>query len=200
MILQKMTNKFLLKSFSLLVFVLFLISSCGDNYVPKPHGYLRTTFPHRAYQVFDSVGFPYKFVYPKYSKIQKDTSRIAQPFWIDVNFQRFNAKLHISYHHVNKNMYEILEDVRNLAYKHTVKADAIKEIRYENPSRNVYGIIYDIRGNAASSLQFFLTDSTQHFLRGAFYFNARPNIDSLQTSIDFFRTDIDSLIKSVQWK
>ena len=80
-----------------------------------------------------------------------------------------------------------MEESRKFAYDHTIKADAINEKIYINPSQKVYGTIYYIQGNAASSIQFFLTDSTKHFLRGALYFNETPNIDSLQPVIDFIR-------------
>jgi len=89
---------------------------------------------------------------------------------------------------------------RALAYKHTLKADAITEKVFIKPEQNVYGTVYEISGNAASSLQFFLTDSTNHYLRGALYFNAEPNKDSLAPLIDFVREDIIVLIESFEWK
>ena len=45
--------------------------------------------------------------------------------------------------------------------------------------------MYDLKGNTASSLQFFVTDSTRNFLRGSLYFNAEPNKDSLAPVMDF---------------
>jgi gliding motility-associated lipoprotein GldD len=184
----------------ILIFILVFVTACSHDYMPKPHGYMRVGFPPRAFQTFDSAGYPYKFVYPKYCRVTKDSSRIAKPWWVDVEFVKYNAKVHISYHDIRKDMSEMLEDVHNLAYKHAVKADAIKKVIIEDESRKMWGLIYDIRGNSASSLQFFLTDSTRHFLRGALYFNVTPNIDSLQPIIDHFRVDIDTLIRSVRWK
>jgi gliding motility-associated lipoprotein GldD len=67
-------------------------------------------------------------------------------------------------------------------------------------SSKVYGLLYDIEGNTASGLQFYLTDSTHHFLRGALYFNASPNIDSLKLVLDFIREDVLQLIKTTKWK
>ncbi|NOZ45910.1 MAG: gliding motility lipoprotein GldD, partial [Chlorobi bacterium] len=69
-----------------------------------------------------------------------------------------------------------------------------------NYDDNVYGILYDIKGNAASSINFFVTDSTQHFLRGALYFNSKPNKDSLAPVVDFIRKDIVHLMETFKWK
>jgi gliding motility-associated lipoprotein GldD len=101
---------------------------------------------------------------------------------------------------VDHNLFQYTEDSRALAYKHTIKADAINETVYTNPGHRVYGILYDIKGNAASSLQFYLTDSVRHFLRGSLYFNVEPNKDSLAPVIAYFREDIVHLIESFEWK
>jgi gliding motility-associated lipoprotein GldD len=69
-----------------------------------------------------------------------------------------------------------------------------------NEKERVYGILYDIKGNSASSLQFYLTDSSRHFFRGALYFNVQPNKDSLAPVIDYFREDIIYLIETFSWK
>jgi gliding motility-associated lipoprotein GldD len=92
-----------------------------------------------------------------------------------------------------------MEDTRALAYKHSQKADAIKEKVFMNPTNNVYGLIYKIEGNAASPMQFFLTDSTSHFLRGALYIREVPNIDSLKPVIDFLEADVVRLIETTTW-
>jgi gliding motility-associated lipoprotein GldD len=94
----------------------------------------------------------------------------------------------------------MMEDARSLAYKHTVKADAIDERIFSNSEKKVYGVLYDIRGNSASSIQFFLTDSTKHYIRGALYFRVEPNKDSLAPAVDFFTKDVIEFIESFEWK
>ena len=93
-----------------------------------------------------------------------------------------------------------MEDSRKLAYKHSIKADAIGERFFQNDEHHVYGILYEIKGNAASPLQFAITDSTRHFLRGALYFNSIPNKDSLAPVIDFIKEDMMQLMETVSWK
>nr|MBD3622879.1 gliding motility lipoprotein GldD [Sunxiuqinia sp.] len=92
-----------------------------------------------------------------------------------------------------------MEESRRLAYDHSIKADAIEERVFVNPDKDVYGTIYYIEGNAASPIQFYLTDSTRHFLRGALYIREIPNIDSIRPVIDFLRPDIIHLIETTSW-
>ena len=86
-----------------------------------------------------------------------------------------------------------------MVYKHTVKAEEITEnlIRTDN---NVYGIYYELAGNTATALEFYVTDSTRHYLRGALYFKTRINRDSLDPMINFIKADVQKMIQSLKWK
>ncbi len=176
-----------------------LIFGCQSTPLPKPRGYFRLDFPEKRYRVFDSI-FPYKFSYPVYGQIVKDKERGAENYWINIEFPKYKAKIHISYKQVHGNIDTLIEDIRTLAYKHTIKADAINEKLFANPEKKVFGTLYDIRGNAASSYQFYVTDSVKHFLRGALYFRVHPNKDSLAPAIDFFGKDMTYLIETLEWK
>lgn len=185
--------------FSLLGSVFTIFHSCNSTPIPKPRGYFRLEFPEKDYKLLDST-LPYKFYYPVYGEIIPDAQVGAEKYWINIDFPKYKARIHISYKSVNKNINNLIEDVRTLAYKHTIKADAINEKTFSNPERKVYGTLYDIKGNAASSYQFYVTDSLKHFLRGALYFNVHPNKDSLSPAIDFFGKDMIYIIESVEWK
>lgn len=178
---------------------LFILTGCDSATVPKPRGYFRLEFPQKSYRLLDTI-YPYKFYYPAYGKITQDKERGAEKYWINIDFPKHKAKIHISYKEVNGNIDALIEDVRTLAYKHTIKADAINERLFSNPEKKVYGTLYDIRGNAASSFQFYVTDSTKHFLRGALYFSVHPNKDSLAPAVDFFGKDMVNLIETLEWK
>ena len=117
-----------------------------------------------------------------------------------MDFNKIGGRLHISYKNINNNLGQILEDSRKLAYKHSIKADAIHEQVFIQPERNIYGILYEIDGNAASSIQFYVTDSINHYVRGALYFNVEPNKDSLAPVIRFIKDDIIVMIESFEWK
>jgi len=82
---------------------------------------------------------------------------------------------------------------------HITKADAINELVINNKEQRTYGILYDLKGNTASAVQFYITDSTRHYLRGSLYFESEPNADSLAPVIEFFREDIIHLIETLKW-
>ena len=175
-------------------------SSCNDYYQPKPRGYFRITLPEKDY-IPINIEFPYTFVIPVYSYLESDSEPMAEKYWTNLVFPSFNAKLHLSYKQVNGNLPALLEDAHKLVNKHIPKANAINEQLYINKEKGVYGVAYTIQGiDAASPYQFYLTDSTHHFLRGALYFNVRPNNDSLAPVISFIEDDIQRLIESFEWR
>lgn len=178
---------------------LMMFASCSHYGTPKPRGYYRISFPEHEYKQF-SEEYPYSFYMPVYSNIVVDKHPNAEPYWINLDYPDYNGKLHISYKNIQGNLEEVLEDSRKLAYKHSIKADAIGERLFVAPDKNVYGILYEIKGDAASSVQFFLTDSVRNFVRGSLYFNAVPNKDSLAPVINFVTEDIVHLMETFQWK
>lgn len=184
---------------SLLIFLAF-ITACEGSYSPKPRGYFRIDLPKKTYESFDS-SFPFTFDYPSYAKITPDYQSPNEKYWINIEFPNFKGSLHISYKSINGNLTNYLEDSRSLVMKHIPKASAIQDSMIFQPGQSVYGMIYHIQGaGVASPTQFFLTDSTTHFLRGALYFNIRPNNDSLAPVISFVNQDITHLINSFRWK
>jgi len=161
----------------LFLFFITLSSSCGpadddDNYTPKPQGYYRIDLPPHKYEQLDTVDFPYTFQYSTMARALIEREQYTEPYWINIAYPTLKAKIYLSYKTVGgkNNLNSLLEDTRSMVYKHTVKADDIRERAYGNPDKKVYGNMYEIGGNAASSLQFYVTDSTKHFLRGALYF------------------------------
>jgi gliding motility-associated lipoprotein GldD len=172
--------------------------SCRENPVPKPVGYYRIDFQKKSYHSLPS-GFPYTFDIPDYSFPVPDNSARTEPWWINIEVPVHKAEIHISYKKINNNLPVFTEESRKLAYDHTLKASSIEEYIYLNPARKVFGTIYHINGNAASPMQFYLTDSTRHFLRGALYIRATPNIDSLKPVIDFLKSDVMRIIQTLTW-
>jgi len=181
----------------IIVLVLIIFVSCGnDKPVPKPRGYFRIDLPEKAYKTYDDE-CPFVFELPVYSFIIKEKEDYC---WMDIYFPINQATVYLTYKQINDDLNAHLEDSHEFVYKHTVKADAIEEIRFENDSLRVYGMLYNLKGNTASQIQFFLTDSIHHFLRGSLYFNVPPNKDSLAPVIDFIREDIVHLMESFHWK
>jgi gliding motility-associated lipoprotein GldD len=172
-----------------------------STYTPKPRGYFRIDFPKKEYKVYNG-DCPFTFEYPVYAQMTVDDERNAQPCWNNLNFPQFNGKLHLTYYDFSskKEYDDMTEGARALAMTHTIKANSIDKKLINYPDKKVYGIYYAIEGNTASSVQFFLTDSTKHYFRGALYFNEKPQYDSLQPVVKFIKKDIDRMIETFKWK
>lgn len=181
--------------------ILSFISCTGGDYAPKPRGYFRIEFPEKEYRQFNT-GAPFTFDYPVYAEMYPDSSKNSGEYWYNLTFPAYNARVHISYYNFlsKATLDELTEDSRKLAFKHTVKATGINEALIKNAQKDVYGIYYTIDGNTASSLQFFLTDSSKHYLRAALYFNEKPQQDSIQPVADFIEKDLEKMIASFKWK
>jgi len=192
-----------LKNLILIFSSIIILTSCVNDedeiYIPKPKGYFRIDFPKKEYRVYDSI-CPYSFEIPTYAFIDNDKHINADPCWLNINFPKYNAKIHLSYKVISNNLDTILNQSRDFVVKHQIKSTGIDEVVIIRDSAKVYGLVYDISGNSASNIQFYVTDSTHHFMRGALYFNSVPNIDSLKIVVDYLRTDILQMIKTFKWK
>jgi len=181
------------------VLLLLLMSSCRQHYTPKPTGYLKIDFPEKSYRLYSDQEF-YQFEIPEYAVVEIESGPRAEPGWINVSVPQLNGKIHLSYKPVNDQLNAYITDCRELVYKHAVKASGIVESPFIHRDQRQFGMVYDLKGDVASAVQFFVTDSTKHFLRGSLYFNCRPNRDSLNPVIEFLREDIIHMIETTQWK
>jgi gliding motility-associated lipoprotein GldD len=189
-----------MKYLSFVIIACFLITGCNQDYTPKPRGYFRIDLPEKQYVRFDTT-YPYTFEYPAYSRIIFDNRPTSEPYWINIDYPQFKGRIHISYKPVKGNLVEYLEDARTFVLKHIPKADAIDDSLIYRPDDQVYGLVYYIDGaGAASPCQFFVTDSSSHFLRAALYFGVTPNNDSLAPVIQFIEEDIRHMISTFRWK
>jgi gliding motility-associated lipoprotein GldD len=188
---------------SAVILAVISFTSCNqDDNTPKPRGYFRIALPEKQYRTLDSI-YPYTFEYPHYVNILPDAQSPEEKNWINLGFYSLRGTLHLSYKPVNniETLNTYIEDSRALAMKHIPKASSIEQISIAYPEHNVYGLVYDIKGlGAASPYQFYATDSLHHFMRGALYFNAVPNSDSLMPVINFVKQDIHHLIETLRWK
>ena len=185
-------------TFTILCFI--VLAACKNDYYPKPKGYFRIDLPEKEYIKFDS-SFPYSFEYPVYAKVLPENHPQAEKYWINIIYPQFNGTLYLSYKSIDTNLNKYLEDTRTMVMKHIPKASSIENQQYQNDISKVYGLTYTISGVAAASpYQFYLTDSTDHFVRGALYFNTVPNNDSLAPVIAFLKEDIQHMIETFEWK
>ena len=190
--------------FCLLVFCSLACSrkTAEDNsYTPKPKGYPRIDLPKAQYVSLGN-GHPYSFEYSKYAVIKPDTFKNAEPHWIFVYYPDFKANIQLTYKAVNNDktqLAKMIADAHKLAAKHNVKASSIEDFVLKTPSGKSVGLI-ELDGEVPSYLQFYTTDSTKHFLRGALYFNTATAKDSLAPIIEYVKKDLIQMINTLKWK
>ena len=180
-----------------LVIIFGSFYACQDDPKPKPKGFLSLNYPKASYQRID-LNCPFSFDKNTFAEIAPSRNRI--PCWFNLNYKAMNGSIYITYQQVNNNLDSLLMDAQKLPLQHTIKADAIEGDIYTNDLHKTYGMFYEVEGDAASQAQFYLTDSTQHFITGSVYFNRVPNYDSLVPAAAYLKKDIRHLMESLTWK
>lgn len=180
-----------------LIFSVLMLAfySCQEEVYPKPKAYLNLEYPKEKTFIKTELDCPYNFEVNSKTILEQN-----EKCWLKIKYPKLKANIDITYKPVKKNLRKIFIDAEKLTTKHSVKADEISFIPFVNPKAKVYGKITDVTGNAASPVQFYLTDSTNHFLTGALYFNVTPNYDSIYPSIKYIEKDIVYLMETLQWK
>tara|TARA_B100000929_G_scaffold1147_1_gene986 strand:+ start:4630 stop:5196 length:567 start_codon:yes stop_codon:yes gene_type:complete len=187
-----------LKQFRTYFFIAFccgILFSCKEEVLPKPDGFLALDYDKPDYTAYTSTDCPYEFM-----KNTKAVVRYKSDCSAVLEYPEMNGALYLTYRPVNNNIKELLVDAQKLTYEHVVKADNIAEEKYVNDYHGVYGMFYDVAGNAASQSQFYVTDSTSHFITGSIYFNVTPNYDSILPAAAYLKNDIRHLMESLKWK
>ena len=178
------------------------MASCGEEErpLPKPKGYFRIDLPEKTYVKVDTLQ-RYAFELPEYALLTHDPYAPEELNWVNVEMPLFKASIHLTHKDVKGNLGEYLEDVHTMVTKHLQKANGMTDSLIMNPEHKVYGMMIEMDGKGvATPLQFYLTDSTANFVRGALYFNFVPNNDSMQPVIDYIKQDIDRMVNTFEWK
>ncbi len=190
-----------------ILFMLAIVSfiSCREVPVPKPKGYFRIDLPQKKYMMFNETdqenNLPLKFEYPVYGNISQKNGDRSEPGWFNIEFPAYKARIYLTYKDVGGDLESLIEQTYTMNVKnHITKADAINEQLISDNENRIFGVLYDLKGNTASAVQFYVTDSINHYLRGSLYFESEPNADSLAPVIDFFREDVIHLIETLKWK
>lgn len=207
---------------SFLIVIIALLASCNNTFTPKPRGYYQIDLPKHEYQTFNDPAYPYSFEYPVYAKITKDSTMFDDnpdsPYWFNIDFPSLHGRIYVSYKTIGgisiykvkaangykdstvKNTFDGLRDEAfKMTYKHSVKANSIEDSVF-NTANGIAGVYFTVGGNAATANQFFVTDTMKHFLRGALYFDASPNSDSLKPVNDFLKRDLLHMIETFSWR
>jgi gliding motility-associated lipoprotein GldD len=198
-----------MRMFRLLILTLavttFSLSGCDDDddevQTPRPRGYFRIALPQKKWVSYDAE-CPYTFEMPDYARVTRSMSNNPEPCWRDVQMDRFGATIYLSYKEITNDtmLEELINTSWQLTEKHRSKAQGRKEMEVIRPEDKVYGTLVDVGATAATAIQFYLTDSVKHFIRGSLYFMAVPNKDSLKPVLDFIRQDVEHITQTLKWK
>ncbi|MFX0556337.1 gliding motility lipoprotein GldD [Maribacter sp. CXY002] len=168
--------------------------ACQDNIpVPKPKAQIRLEYPKGELSSLETDNFKFK-----YNQFARPRLNSENAYTLD--YPEMKGAIFLSYKKINSNLEKLIIDAKRLSYEHAVKADNIVEQPYVNPDKKVYGALFEVQGNAASQSQFFVTDSTKHFLTGSVYFYTKPNYDSILPAAAYLQNDIRGIIETLQWK
>lgn len=205
MAMMRTTNQTMIKKYIIaLVLLLFTacLAGCGgatSEYTPKPKGYNRIDLPDNKYTKLKEKA-PYTFELSSYAKVRPDSSKIAEPYWYHIIYPRFNAEIQLTYKKVpnNRTFDEFIEDSHMLLNKHQERAYSIEPYTIKTPLGKT-AALFELSGEVPSQFQFYISDSTKHFLRGALYFRSATKNDSLKPIIDFIKKDIIHLLNTCDW-
>ena len=176
----------------ILVLVLIFVSSCGEVTLPKPKAMLRLDYPEAKRVIINTPNF--LFERNTLSEVKEEKNSVT------LDYPLLRAAIYITYKPVNNDLKALLSDAQKLSYEHVVKADNITEQPFVNNDDAVYGMFYEVRGDAASQAQFYVTDSTRHFVTGSLYFYAKPNYDSIYPAAVYLQKDIRRIMETIEWQ
>lgn len=181
-------------------FLLFILAvSCRPDYVAKPDGHFRIE-PLDDNYVKTSLLLPFTFEIPASSRLTYDSLQNGYSGFT-VEYPTYRATIYCSYIPIDTHtLSRVGAESRQLVFRQARKAEQISATAYTAPERNVYATLYTLSGDNASPIQFEVTDSLRHFLRGALYYNCRPNADSLAPVNKYISDDISHIIETLHWK
>ena len=189
-----------MKRFFPSAFLVLVCFACETNWLPKPPGYNRIDLPRHEYNQLEE-GYPYQFDFSTQSQVEADSFNLSEKEWINLNYKKLGAKVHLTYKKIDQNtdFQALSNDAFNLTAKHQIKAYGIEEVVLLTPN-GYSAVVAELTGEVPTQFQFFVTDSTTHFLRGALYFNTALKNDSLAPVIEYIKIDLAHLINTVTFE
>ena len=174
--------------------------TCGNPPISKPEGYYRISLPEesfRSVKIICGLGLDK----PENATVEiVNSEKSGDACWFNLNFKDFNARLHCTQVEVHDNLIDLMEDAQEMVFSHDMKANGISRIRVSEPKKNLNGVLYHIGGPVATPVQFFVTDSSNYFLRGSLYFNHKPNPDSTAPVVRRMLSDVEHIMRSISWE
>jgi gliding motility-associated lipoprotein GldD len=175
-------------------FCLLVLGACNEQTpIPKPKAQIRLEYPQGELATLETANFIINYNNLANPKENKDLAYTLE-------YPEMKGAIFLSYRKLNNDLDKRTRDAKRLSYEHAVKAHNIVEQPFLNPDAKVYGSLFEVQGDAASQTQFFVTDSTDHFLTGSVYFYTKPNYDSILPAAAYLQNDIRNIMETLRWK
>lgn len=189
-----------------LLLAMIVLSCQGERITtPKPRSFPKVDYPEKTYTAFDNARCNFTFEIPTYTKVKQEKKFFEEETeskcWFDISYSHFNGNLHCSYYDIKDRAHfdKLVNDAFKFVSKHQKKVNTQNEYLVRNEDKRVYGLSFEMDGPVASPMQFYLTDSTRHFLRASLYFNNKVNVDSMAPIHAFVKEDVKRMIQTFDW-
>ena len=188
-------KKIIWSKFLLFLIGSFLFVSCNKSYKPKPRGYNHINFPITSYKKI-IIQNKYSFEKNRIAKQNKNDSL----GWLNLIYKKYGAQVLITYKPINNSseLSNYINESYKLISQHNKKASSIKETFIKTRSGKD-AIIIELTGDVPTQFQFITTDSVNHFLRGALYFETSTKNDSLAPIIEYIKKDMIHILNTLNW-
>lgn len=189
------------KSLYSILLAIVLYACSNDTPIPKPPTYLKTELPDHTYRMV-SNDCPYEL---KLAEIYNYKPCIFEKsnFCIQqIDLGPLNGSLFLYYISIpsKDSLPAIINYANDKVDDHKIKADKIDFTQLIDRDKRVFGTFFELKGNVATNFQFYLTDSTNNFVRGEVLLNCRPNYDSLRPSLEYLKQDLLELVNNFKWR
>lgn len=193
------------KNAYLFILVIFCFSCGEEDYIPKPKAFLRLDYPVAEYtNTLGRLPFTFETNYLLATKISsREVKATTESYGINIKYPALKATIFLTYKAINgdrKNLIDFLRDAQKFTLEHTKKADEMPKYEYENDEQKAYGFLSEVKGNVASPVQFYITDSINHFLTGSLYFDVKTKHDSVLPATNYLQKDIEHIMETITWK
>ncbi|MEY4572965.1 MAG: hypothetical protein RLZ10_2226 [Bacteroidota bacterium] len=182
------------------ILVLFFIFSCTEEiYIPKPPTHLEVDLPNHSYQAFtDSSRYSFEIsklwsVREKFNETDSLILYLGKEIDGDIHFQ-FSRIDSIN------TLGKVVNHTFGKVDFHKIRAKQMLDTNFIFRDKRVFGTLFEFIGNSATNFQFYLTDSTDNFLRSELLIRRTPNYDSLQPTLNYIKKDLIHLINTFEWK
>ena len=185
-----------MKKLIIILFIFFLVISLylyvtkHEYYIPKPEALVKIELPESRTSIYTDEKISFKY--------SNSTSVKLKDNFYSLNYPQYSSS--ISFKITPLLDYDLeLYNFENSISVHEKQGAYINANVIQDTSENIYGVLCYLEGNKiATSSQFFITDSTNFFVRGGLDFDCAisPEIE-VQNII--MKQEILKFIQSFKW-